>query len=166
MYWRTIRHFLFLVSTERDSRQPHSGWNTDFLLFPFDGSPRNVAGPIILCLGAVIFAQLVADGLVLILVFAMGSQDLKRHALQICLEGGSVVVLLPGHFQEVRILLIWHCHLKRADAARSAPDKADNQTKQYLGRGMLQVREPVCLHKAVACKNQLLLLKPHEKVRA
>lgn len=87
-------------------------WGADFLLLPFDSPLKTI-----LCLRAVNLPQVVADGP---LTLTTGCQDLKGHALQICLEGSAVVALLPGHLKHVTFLAVCHTDLQHsANATQS-----------------------------------------------
>ncbi len=57
--------------------------------------------PNFLCFGAVFFSKMETDGLDVLLAVALGGQNLKGHALQVCLEYDPVVLFLPHHFQQM-----------------------------------------------------------------
>ena len=98
-------------------------WGADFLLLPCNSPLKTI-----LCLRAVILPQVVADGLAS-LTLTTGCQDLKGHALQICLEGSAVVALLPGHLKLVTFLAV--CHSDLQHSANATPSCLYHQMCLY-----------------------------------
>lgn len=88
----------------------HWGAEFHFLTFPLDRALESANA--ILSLRAIILPELVADSFGVILALATSRQDLEGHALQISLQRGTVVALLPFHLKLVALITVSHSYLQ------------------------------------------------------